>query len=219
MKKTFIIIFLGLFLISLISAVSITGSTVNELSNNNETQNQTNNSGENQTQAKKIIQTKNRLKIQAQNAECPENCTCSGSVTKCQTQNGREMTIRAGKSGNIIFQVKTQNASTKVELYKSEEGKVHGVFKNNITKEIILPDKIQEKIRKRLQQQNCSCEMELTENGIYQVQSRKRARLFGLFPVKEKVKWEIDAETGEIIKTKTSWWGFLAKDIEKEVEE
>ncbi len=169
---------------------------------------------------KNIIQERKRLRIRNQSGECPENCTCTGSVIKCRLQNGqREMTIRAGKSGNVIFQVKGVSTETKVELYQSD-GKIYGVFKNNKTKRIrIMPDQIKEKIQQRLRQKECDCEkIELNEDGVYRIQAKKRARLFGLFPVRERVKIEVDAETGEVIKTKASWWGFLAKDeIDEEI--
>ena len=58
----------------------------------------------------------------------------------------------------------------------------------------------------------------LTEDGYYQVQAKKKARLFWIVPVKEKVHTQIDAETGEVIKTRYSWWGFLARDVREDVE-
>jgi len=52
-----------------------------------------------QTQIKNIIKTRNRIRTYyANQSECPENCTCTGSVTKCELDDGREMTVRAGKS-------------------------------------------------------------------------------------------------------------------------
>ena len=121
------------------------------------------------------------------------------------------MTIRAGKSGNTIVQVKGIDMSTKVGLYQSE-GEVYGVFKNNNTKKIkIMPDEIQTRLTERIGGLE-EHEIELDEDGAYQVQAKKRARLFGLFPVKKRVRFEMNSETGEIIRERTSWWGFLAKD-------
>ncbi len=171
------------------------------------------------TQIQKITNAENRLRIQSQGVECPENCTCTGSVTKCQLESGREMTVRAGNSGNMIVQVKGVNASTKVTLYKSE-GKVYGVFKNNETKIInVLPDEVKERIKERIRARLESHNITLDEDGIYQVQVKKQARLFGLFHVRERVRIHVDSETGNIIKTKTSWWGFLARDVEETAEE
>ena len=153
--------------------------------------------------------------------ECPEGCICSGSNIKCSFENGtRVMTVYAGNSGNVIVQVKNVNASTNVTLYK-QDGKVYGTFKNNETKEIILPDEVMEKLKernqKRLQLYNES--IELDENGYYHVEMKKKARLFLLVPVREHVQAEIDAETGETIKIRNPWWGFLAKDIKEDAED
>jgi len=38
----------------------------------------------------------------------------------------------------------------------------------------------------------------------------------GLFKVRERVQWDIDPETGEILRERVPWWGFLANDIEEE---
>ncbi len=226
MKKIFTFIILTLFLTSFVLANSITSKAIeneegkdaqgNQISEQTGTKNQTQARILTQTQIQKIKQIRNRIRIQAQEGECPENCICTGSTTKCQINEGREMTIRAGNSGNTIIQVKGINASTKVALYKSED-KFYGVFKNNKTRIInFLPDQVKEKIRERIKRKLENQTIELDENGIYQVQGRKRARLFFIFLVRERVRAEVNSETGEIIRIRNPWWGFLAKD---EVEE
>ncbi len=173
-----------------------------------------------QNKIKKIIKAKNRLRIQAQEGECPENCICTGSVTRCRLTDGtREMTVTAGKSGNIIVQVKGINMSTNVTLYH-HNGSVYGVFKNNQTKIVnVMPDEVKEKIRARIKAKLQDEEIELDEDGIYQVIANKKARLFYLFSVREKIRAQIDSETGEIIRIRNPWWGFLARDVKEEVEE
>ena len=94
------------------------------------------------------------------------------------------------------------------------------MFRNNQTRKIrVLPDEVMEKIRERIKARFENHSIELDEDGIYQIQARKNARLFGLIRVREKVRIEIDSETGELIKIRNSWWGFLARDIEDEEEE
>jgi len=207
MKKIGVFLVLSIFLISLVFAAQ--GDTI---------QTQQNNSGS-EIAIQKTIQSQNRLQEHLENGTCPNNCTCGGSVIKCQVENGREMTVRAGNSGNTIVQTKGANVSTKVQLYKSEDGSLIGMFKNK-NSSIILPDQIQDKVREKLKQQDCDCEnMVLDEDGIYQIQTQKQSKLFGLFPVKERVKLQYDAETGELIKARNSWWGFLARDTnEKSLE-
>lgn len=163
-----------------------------------------------------ITRERNRLRTQANGSECPVNCTCSGSATKCRLQNGtREMTITAGKSGNIIFQVKEVNASTNVTLYH-HDGKVYATFENNKTKRIMTPEQVQERIKEKEKAKLEEHNMSLDEDGYYRVQSKKKARLFYLFPVREQIRTQIDAETGEIIKIRNPWWGFLANDVDDE---
>jgi len=182
-----------------------------------------NNSGENsqlqnqikvltQSQIQEIKQVRNR--IRALNGTCPSNCTCSGSTTKCELNGQRTMTINAGNSGNMVVQVKGVNASTNVTLYKSK-GKLYGEF-NGETKRIMTPEQVQEKIREKKQKRWEEHNITLDEDGIYRVQSKKRARLFLLIPVREKVRTQIDAETGEVLRVRNSWWGFLANDVKEE---
>ncbi|MCK4553058.1 hypothetical protein KAT80_02550, partial [Candidatus Pacearchaeota archaeon] len=97
-----------------------------------------------ENQTKKIHRIKPSLPID----ECPEGCTCTGSTVKCPINDGgRIMTVYAGKSGNVIVQIKNVNMSTNVTLYKANKT-LYGVFRNNQTKEIkVFPDEVKEKIR------------------------------------------------------------------------
>jgi hypothetical protein len=144
--------------------------------------------------------------------ECPENCTCTGSTVKCEFGDGRTMTVYAGKSGNIIVQIKGINSSTNVTLYKTD-GDVHGVFHGE-DKKIFLPDEVVGNLtnhtRRGWHLENAS--LNLTDDGYYLVQTKKHSRLFWLIPVRENMKAQVDAETGEIIKIRNPWWGFLARD-------
>ncbi len=169
-----------------------------------------------ETQIKKIIKKENRINATARVWECPTECTCAGSTIKCQLASGREMTIIAGNSGNVIVQVKGENMSTNVILYKSN-GKLYGVFRNNETKVVrMLPDQVKERIKERIKARLHNENITLNEDGEYEYQAEKTARLFFVFPVRMVVRAEIDAETGEVIKvSKPKWWAFLARD-EKE---
>lgn len=165
-----------------------------------------------------IIRERNELKIR-NGSECPNDCSCSGSTTKCEfydpenNQTRRELTIRAGNSNNTIIQVKNYNASTQVQLYKSEEGRIYGVFKNNKTKEIILPDEVRDRLENRTRIMLHNETIKLEDNGQYNIEAKTEAKLLGFIPVRERIKAQIDAETGEITRTRSSWWGFLAKNV------
>lgn len=157
---------------------------------------------------------KDKLQAYNKTADCPENCTCSGSTVKCTSEDGtRTMTIYAGKSGNVIVQVKNINMSTNVTLYKSVNGTLYAVFKGNKTEAIILPDDVLNRIQERTKAKLSNESINLTEDGYYLVQSKKHARLFWLIPVRENIGAQVDAETGAIIKIRNPWWGFLARDV------
>ncbi|MCX6746672.1 MAG: eight-cysteine-cluster domain-containing protein [Candidatus Pacearchaeota archaeon] len=165
-----------------------------------------------QNQVEKIINATKKIKPSAVPGECPEECTCTGSVMKCQLASGREITIVAGKSGNVIVQVKGIDGSTKVTLYKAN-GKLYGVFKGNVTRQVkMLPDQVRERIRERIKAKLQNENITLDEDGIYKYEAEKEARLFRIFWVRVPVRAEIDPETGEVIKLEHAWWGFLAKD-------
>jgi len=167
-----------------------------------------------QTRIQEIKKVQNRIRAFNGTGECPNECTCTGSTTKCGLKGERTMTITAGNSGNTIVQVKGVNASTSVTLYKSEE-KLYGVF-NGETKRVMTPEQVQEKIKAKTNAKLDEQEITLDEDGKYRVKTKKQSRLFFMFKVKERVNAEVDPETGEVLKLRNSWWGFLAKDIKED---
>jgi len=170
--------------------------------------------GDDSEKIKKAIKEKNRFKFDS--SELPENCTKTGSVMKCDMNGSRTMAVFAGKSGNVILQVKGINATTQVQLYKYN-GSVYGLLDNNETLLInYFPDEIREKILERINAKTDGNEtIELDEDGEYQVDAKKEARFLGIFKVKEKVRFHVDPETGEILNENAPWWGFLASDVKE----
>ena len=169
-----------------------------------------------QTMARNIVKEANRLRIQARNASlCPERCTCSGSTIKCETSGGREMTIYAGNSGNVIVQVMGVNASTNVTLYR-HNNTLYGVFRGNQTREVMFtPDQVRDKVRQELRVRNVLNNMELDEDGNYAIEAEKKSRLFWIFPVRERVRAEVSSEDGEIVRVRNPWWGWMARDVDE----
>lgn len=202
LKQTLAILIFSVFLIGFVSSIEIGVNANSEIRAGNNTQVNTNT----ETQ----IRTQERIRIYSNESDCPENCTCSGSTTKCRIGENREMTIRAGNSGNTIVQVKEANMSTNVTLYR-ENNSVYGQFRNQ-NRTIIMPDEVQARIQERINARINNTEIELREDGNYYVQTQKQSRLFLLFPVREKIQLEINAENGEILRVRNPWWGFLAKD-------
>ena len=169
-------------------------------------------------QIKEIIQEKNRIKFEERTGqECTEGCKCTGVVIKCELEDGiRQMTVYA-RSGNIIIVTKSVNASTTVELYKSNKTLI-GVFKNNETKQIkMTPEQVQEKIKEKLKAKIEKMNITLQDDGLYHIEIGKKARLFFLFPVREKAQAQVDVEDGTIVKIRNPWWGFLAKDEKQQL--
>jgi hypothetical protein len=184
--------------------------------NNNETETEDNETihKENKTTEDNSEKNKEKQIFKFENRtgqECTEGCTCTGVVMKCNTENGREMTIFAGKSGNIIIQIKGVNMTTNVTLYKENES-VYGEFSGSRTKKIILPDKIKEELENQKNIKTNISKMELDKDGFYNIEAKKKAKLFFIFSVNEKIKAQVNSETGQIIDMSSSWWGFLASD-------
>lgn len=145
--------------------------------------------------------------------ECPSGCECTGSVTECLLKDGtRTITIIAEESGNIIIQIRGVEVQTKVILYH-HAGKIYGEFKG-VQREIkILPDEAKEKVEEEIGTEIEEEEIELDEEGEYNIKAKKKARLFWIFPVSEKIQTVVNSETGIVGKVDVPWWDFLARDI------
>jgi hypothetical protein len=144
--------------------------------------------------------------------QCPASCTCTGSVIKCEVGGVRYMNV-VTRSGNIIIQTKSVNASTNVELIKKEDG-----IYANLTKEKkqikmeLMPDDAFEKAKGPAKVSECNdsnCEVEFDEDGKYQIQIERHSKVLGIFKKKMTVNVEVDAENGDT-KIKKPWWAFLA---------
>jgi len=169
-------------------------------------------------------------------SECLEGCSCQGAVMSCETENGRVITIQAGKSGNIIvitidgteveteLEIETENDS---QVQERNRTRIKAKLKDGIKKEIkVMPDAASEKALERLRLKVCSsdnnCTIQLKEVGIgtnkqlaYELQAERHMKLLAIFKAKALVKAQIDAETGEIITVKKPWWAFLATEPEE----
>ncbi|MFW6311911.1 MAG: hypothetical protein ACOC1K_06720 [Nanoarchaeota archaeon] len=166
---------------------------------------------------RELFQERNKLQIrETMEEECPNECYCAGSTIRCWNKEGKEMTINAGESGNTIIKTQYSNMTTNVTLYH-HDGRVFGNYKENKTIALnYLPDEVDERIRERIKARTQERKIELDEeDGNYSIQAKKRARLFGFIPVNEKVEMKMNPETGDILREKNSWWGFLARDIKE----
>lgn len=167
-------------------------------------------------QARELLQERNQLRIHANLTNVPVNCTRAGSTLKCTLNGTRTMTVTAGKSGNVIVQVKGVNMSTNVTLFKSINGTVYGIFGNQ-TKIVRMPDAIRERIQERLQANVQNESMHLGEDGNYSVNATKQVKFLGIFPASEKVQMKINAQNGDVLAQHNPWWAFLASNVKTTV--
>src|SRR3989344_4520223 len=160
------------------------------------------------------VRERQRIKFEDRtDQECTEGCTCRGVVMTCEVEGGREMTIFT-RSGNIIIQIQGINVTTNVTLYKVNDSIVGNFTRGE--RRIILPDEARERIRNKVKSSLEDDEnLTLNEDGFYEVEGKKKARLFWIFSVREAVRAEVDAENGEV-KVRNPWWGFLANDREED---
>ncbi len=141
-----------------------------------------------------------------------------GQETKLQVQTNSKFgtTLMAGNS----------EAKTKMNLTQSQDGKIYAHLSNGMNAEIkVMPDTASQKALDVLgaKCQDTGCNIELKEVGkgnqsqvAYQVQAEKQVKFLGLFKAQMRVEADVNAETGEVIKTRHSWWRFLAKkNLEK----
>ncbi|MGY4884980.1 MAG: hypothetical protein ACP5NZ_05370 [Nanobdellota archaeon] len=128
-----------------------------------------------------------------------------------------------GKSGSTI---KSQNgnveAKTSMEMSQDEAGKTYAELSNGMKAEVkVMPETASQKalavLRAKCEARGCQIELKEVGKGdqaklVYEVKAKKDVKALGLIKSEMTVKAQIDVETGEVIKTKKAWWGFLAKE-------
>jgi len=251
MKKWLVFLVLGIFLLGITgmafakAANATLGSKVanssenatddNETEDDNETvgnktvKNQIGGSGAIVNQTKTRIEDRTNLTFvpwQKRNeSECMEGCFCRGAVVTCTTENGKIMTITAGRSGNIIvITVEKTNASTELELEQelNEDNTttLNAKLSNGEKKEVkVMPDEAEEaalesvKLRACNSENNCNLTLKEEKNQLkYELQLERHSRILAIFQKKMQVKTEIDAETGEVTNIAKPWWAFIATE-------
>lgn len=135
-------------------------------------------------------------------------------------ENGK--TLRFSEEGEQLrLQTGEHTAECKGCNLTQEDGRIKAMMSNGINAEIkIMPDQANERALERLRLRICDdCSIELKEVGsgdkarmAYEVKTQKKAKLFGIFGANMKVEAQIDAENGEVIKSKKPWWAFLASE-------
>ncbi|MFC1741465.1 hypothetical protein ACFL3V_02935 [Nanoarchaeota archaeon] len=145
------------------------------------------------------------------------------------SENGNALSIKDQSNNRMQLKVGNAAAETSMEMTQEqvqEKTRLKVKLSNGKNAEIkVMPDTASEKARERLRLRVCSaengCSIELKEvssgnevRAAYEVQAQKESKLLGLFKKKMQVQAQVDAENGEIIRTKKPWWAFLASEPE-----
>jgi len=159
--------------------------------------------------------------------------------TKAQTgkyvgENGKEIQIQEKENNRVKLKVGNHSAECNCNLTQEKvqnKTKLYVKLSNGKNAEIkVMPDTASETALARLRLKVCSeennCTIELKEVGkgeqaelAYEVKRERQSKVFGLLNKKMQVQAQIDAENGEVIKTKKPWWAFLASESEEKIEE
>ena len=158
------------------------------------------------------IQTQERVRVQ------------TGTYT---AENGQQMQIQTQSNNQIQLKSGIATAQTAMQMtqQQTQEGtNLQVQLSNGKNAEIkVMPDKASEKALEMLRLRVCSaeneCTIELKEVGsgeqakaVYELKTQREAKVLGLFRAKMQVQAQVDAENGEVIQTKKSWWAFLATE-------
>ena len=134
------------------------------------------------------------------------------------------------KINSEVMELQSARARVATRLNISEDeinaSRLRAMLSNGRFAEInIMPETASERAIERLRLRNCSeannCTIELKEVGegnnsrlVYEARAGKTFRIFGIFRNRAEVTTQIDAETGEEIRTGTPWWSFMASEEE-----
>jgi hypothetical protein len=141
----------------------------------------------------------------------------NGKQIQVQEQAGNRIQLRAG---NVAAHTSMEMMQEKVQ----EKTRLKVKLSNGRNAEVkIMPDTASERALERLRLKVCStdnnCTIELKEVGqgeqvraAYEVQAQKQSKVLGLFKKQMQVQAQVDAENGEVIRTKKPWWAFLASE-------
>ncbi|MBD3309810.1 hypothetical protein GF351_01175 [Candidatus Woesearchaeota archaeon] len=143
--------------------------------------------------------------------------TVQGQNVQIQEESNNRLRIRVqnvtAHTAQEVLQEKVQNRS---RLMLSLSNGKNASIK-------VMPDTASQRAIQRLQLKVCSeennCTIELKEVGqgeqmraAYQVQAEKQVRMLGIWRTRMQVQAQVDAESGEVIRSQKPWWAFLAAE-------
>ena len=153
---------------------------------------------------------------------CPENCKCEGRAIICRDWiEPVEVQI---ESGGLAQLVKIDRANSEVKIVKGnvsakaqgniviDNKKLYIVSGNRTTEVKIMPDTASQVAISQLKLKGYEIELKDVGKPVYEIDGTKDAKILGLFGAKMRIKSQVDAQTGQVIKTQKPWWSFLASE-------
>jgi hypothetical protein len=144
------------------------------------------------------------------------------------SEKGQEMRIQMQENQQCKLEVEGISADCPANMVQEkvqEKTKLHVALSNGKNAQIkVMPNTASETALARLRLKNCNeeCTIELKEVGTgeqvrmaYELKSQRNSKVFGMFNAKMDVEAQVDAETGELIKSNKPWWAFLASEKEE----
>jgi len=167
----------------------------------------------------------NAVLMSAGNSEDIESNGSQNQVAVQTMNQGESSQLRVETSSEFGTTLKSQDgkseAKTSMSLNQDGTGKTFTTLSNGMNAEIkVMPDSASEKALEVLSAkcEETGCEIELKEVGkgnetkaAYEVKAKKEVKVLGFINAQMRTQAQIDAGTGEVVKTRNSWWGFLAK--------
>ena len=145
-------------------------------------------------------------------------------------EQGQQMKIQMQENNKCMLEVEGIVAECPAEMIQEkvqEKTKLHMSMSNGKNSEIkVMPNTASETALTRLRMKVCSeennCTIELKEVGTgeqtkmaYELKSQRNSRVLGMFKARMNVEAQVDAETGELVRTNKPWWAFLASEAEE----
>ena len=145
--------------------------------------------------------------------------------------NGQKMQVREMDNNMIQLNVGGVSVDCDCELTQTttqSRTQLKMSLSNGQKSEIkIMPDTASETALQKLRLKNCdesnNCTIELKEvaqgkelKAAYEIKAQRQSKVLGMFQAEMQVRAQIDAENGEVIRTKKPWWAFLATEPQEE---
>ena len=180
--------------------------------------------GSNESGAGQALEVNTELSTQNQGGESQLQNQVQVQTGTYMNQAGQQMQVQAGEGNEVKIQsgnVEAKTTMTMTQEQTQNRTRLQVKLSNGMNAEVkVMPDTASETALAKLGAKcESTCTIELKEVGTgnqvkaaYEIKTQKQAKVLGLFQAKMQVQAQVDVESGEVIKTKKSWWAFLATE-------